>query len=67
MSRSAVFLELSRRFILENKGGAATEYVMFAACWGLAVSAGLYFTTNVLTAKFDAVATALKGVNSSLR
>lgn len=67
MPSQAGWLAAFRSFLAEEGGGAGTEYVVFATCWALAVSAGIYFTGNVLTGKFEAVGAALNSVNSAIR
>lgn len=60
-SRGEGLNALLRRFLADEGGGAGLEYVLFAACWGAAVSGGLYVTSSMLTAKFGAISAALRG------
>lgn len=61
MPPPAALLAMARRFVIEEDGGAGLDYVLFATCWGVTVSAAMYLTGNVMTGPFDSISAALDG------
>jgi Flp pilus assembly pilin Flp len=49
-----------RTFLAAETGGSSIEYAIMAAGLGMALSVSLYIGGEMLNAKFEAIATALK-------
>ena len=49
-----------RAFLAAETGGSSIEYAIMAASLGMALSVSLYIGGEMLNAKFEAIATALK-------